>query len=403
MRIIILFLIIIALVAAFSYLKSGKGILLLPEKSSQVSEEISQEKTTKTKTISKPETGQPLENKSLGQASIIGSIASELDFLVDTNITSGPEEGKIIEDNMVVFEFEAKFPPQETKKEVSFETKVEGVDKDWVLTYSKRREITFPSGPKEYTFFVRAKTKDSADPSPAKRTFKINISPYFEKVKFSDAQKSVSTLYYLKPSLITLIAWPEKEEKINITNWKIESKKGTIIIPKGIERYYHYYDSASAEDIFVKRGDNIYLSSAPNPLGENRNFRLNKCFGWLSNYYDFPIYFSKNCPKPTKKEISTLNPCCQELIFETPRCEKPDYSKNIKTAVDSECSSYINEISNYPNCFLKYSRDKDFFENNWHIYLNKNIVAPDVCDTLYLRDQNGFLVDSYDYGKNVCR
>ena len=319
---------------------------------------------------------------------------------INTYITSGPEEGEVLEEtNKVTFEFKAGVLPEETGGRIIFETKVEGFDENWKETSSNQRTINFPSGPKEYTFLVRAKIKDVIDKTPTERTFKINTSPYFEKIKISSVNSQTSS----RSSLITLNTYLEKEEEINITGWQIRGKRGSFTIPQGIEKYNPYYNPVPDENIFIKRSDRIYLSGASNPLGRGRNFRPNKCIGYLDNYRDFPIPLSKNCPKPTSGEISHLDPCCQEFILRLGRCTIPDYSSNLRISTDSECVVYLIDNFHYADCYRKYSRDEDFVENNWHIYMNSNIVVSDNCDTLYLRDQNGLLVNKYSYGRPVCR
>jgi len=318
--------------------------------------------------------------------------------LIDTYITSGPENGEIIEDtNKVVFEFEAKILSDQVQGKTYFETKLIGFDSDWKKTSSKKRTITIALEPKEYTFLVRARTKNAIDYTPAQTTFKINVSPYFGKVKISKVLTETSS----RPSLITLRISLKGE--VSITGWQIRGKAGSFVIPQGIEKYHPGYNPVPKESIFVKQGDRIYLSGSLNPLGRGRNFRPNKCFGYLTEYRDFPISFSTNCPKPTREEISHLNPCCQEFIIKIRRCKIPDYSNNLKISLDSECVSYLSENFNYTSCFMDHSRDENFLDESWHIYMNSNILASNDCDTLYLRDQNGLIVDTYSYGKPVCR
>lgn len=331
--------------------------------------------------------------------SVIINLPEQKPVLIDTYITSGPENGEIIENtNKVVFEFEKRILSEQIKKRIYFETKVLGFDNDWKKTYSNKRTITLPAG--QYTFLVRARTKNIIDYSPAQTSFKINISPYFDKVNISSARVESSS----KPSLIILNTNIKDNKTINITNWSIEGKQGKIVIPQGVEKYYHYYNSYTNEDIFVKKGDRIYLSGGYNPLGRDRNFRLNKCMGYLTSSFDFPIHVSKNCPKPTREDISHLEPCCQQFILRLKRCAIPDYSENINVRGDKECIEYINKNLNNQACFINHSQDKDFLSNVWHIYLNdKDIVANDCYDTFYLKDQNGLVVDVYSYGKPVCK
>lgn len=319
---------------------------------------------------------------------------------INTYITAGPKEGEIIEEiDKITFEFEARIFPEESEEKIYFETKVDGLDDDWKKTYSQKRTVKFPPGSKEYTFLVRAKIKGSAKITAAKRTFTINNSPYLGKIKISSIKTETSS----RPSLITLRTYLEKDEKINLTGWQIQTKKSSFVIPFGIENYYPGYNQEPTSDIIIRKGDKIYLSGSQNPFGRNKNFRTNKCFGYFTNYRDFPISISKNCPKPEKEDISFLSPCCKEFILELGRCEIPDYSKNLKIAVDSECVSYLVENLNYSGCYREHYKDEDFLENQWHIYLNRNIVVSNDWDTLYLRDENGLFVDKHSYGSPSCK
>ena len=319
--------------------------------------------------------------------------------LIETYITAGPEQSQIINDtNKVIFEFKEKILSEQITERIYFETKVLGFDNDWKKTYSKKRTVTLPIG--SYVFLVRARTKNIIDYSPAQTIFKINTSPYFDKLKISRTRIESSS----KPSLITLSANIKDNETINITNWSIEGGEGKIIIPQGVEKYYHYYNSYTNQDIFIKKGDRIYLSGGYNPLGRNRNFRLNKCMGYLTSSFDFPIPISKKCPKPTSQDVSHLEPCCQKFILRLRTCEIPDYSEDVDVRNDKGCIEYLNKNLNNQACFINHWQDEDFLSNSWHIYLNgKNVVANDCYDTLYLKDQNGLIVSTYSYGQPVCR
>ncbi|MCK4473955.1 hypothetical protein KAU40_01690 [Candidatus Parcubacteria bacterium] len=343
----------------------------------------------------------PVEEKPLEKEPLEEKLPEEKPgFAINTYITSGPEKGEIInETNRVVFEFKAKVYPEETQGRITYETKMQNFDDDWKETSSQKRIINLPPGPKEYTFLVRAKIKDVVDKTPAKRTFQINTSPYFDKVKISSVRTQTSS----RSSLITLYTNLEKEQEVNITGLRIKGRIGSFIIPTGIEKYNPYYNPVPNTDIFIKQGDKIYLSGASNPLGRGRNFRPNKCLGYLTNYHDFPVSLSLNCPKPADEEISHLKPCCKVFIRNLGRCEALEYADNISVSTDAECTAYLNKTFNYAACYRNYFRDEDFIEKNWHIYMNTNFIVSDDCDTLYLRDQNGLVIDKYDYGSPVCR
>lgn len=324
----------------------------------------------------------------------------EPSILIDTFITAGPKKEELVEEtNKVTFEFEGKITAGQSDEQILFETKVIGFDDSWEKTSSKKRTITLPSGAQEYTFLVRAKIEDSVDPTPAGRTFSINVSPYFEKVKISNVKVKTST----KPSLIT-ITTKLKEEEINFTNWEIKGERGKFTIPQGIKYYHSLFGNTPRDNIVAEPGDVIYISSGINPFGKGKNFRPNKCLGYLTEYYNFPISVpTKNCPKPKEEDLSHLSACCEEFILDLGTCEIPSYSQNLKIVTDSECTSYLNENFNYNGCYKNFSKDEDFLKKDWHIYPGKDIVAYNERDIMYLRDQNGLFVDKLSYGCRVCK
>jgi len=217
----------------------------------------------------------------------------------------------------------------------------------------------------------------------------IDISPHYGKIKISRIQ--TETRY--RPSLIKLRVNIYPGEKINITGWRIKTRKGEIIIPQGIEKYQ---SNISPRDIIIKESLYIYLIGDSNPLGKDKNFRINKCFGYLKNRYSFYPSFYTYCPKPKLEDISHLNPYCQEFILRVPRCKVPDYSDDTKIMFDMECRNYMDAKFNYRSCFKNLSRDEDFLTNYWYIYRNTNVIEP-LHDTIYLYDSNGLIVDKYMY------
>ena len=393
-EIILVFLIIAIALTFSSFIPSstqkaeiGQPQETLSEVQEETPEDISQTTPpTETKAYVKPKVSTKLTE-------------TEPTISVNTYIVSGPKQGEVIEETTwVTFEWDAKVSPEQTYGQAVFEIKVEGLDDDWILTIVRERTMVLPPGLKEYTFSVRAIVNNSVDPTPVERTFTINTSPYFDKVRISGVQTQTS--YY--PSLITLSTQLEKEEEINITGWQIKGKKDRFVIPTGIEKYRPGYNPVPTKSIFIEQNDIIYLSGDSNPLGRGRNFRSNKCLGYLANYRDFPIPVSKSCPRPTSEEVSHLSPCCQEFILRMGSCDIPNYSGDFVISTDSECVSYLNKTFNYNSCFRNYSRDEDFLENSWHIYMKRDLVVSDNCDILYLRDQNGLFIDKYSYGYPVC-
>ena len=199
------------------------------------------------------------------------------------------------------------------------------------------------------------------------------------------------------------------EEKINITGWQIEGKnrKRSFIIPQGVEKY-DSYNPLFQENILIKSGDRIYVSSASSPLGMRRdlNFRPNRCLGYLVLTLDFAIPISLNCPSPRPDRLPRyLEDSCKEYIKSRAPCESLQYERlrtfNISGDALSLCRDYINSNFSYPGCFANYSQDSDFLINEWHIYMNIQNQEREIMDiqkdTIFLRDKSGLLVDKYNY------
>ncbi len=350
----------------------------------QIQKSITQTKpiwSQKTKLVTEPKKTEPIVPK----------------VYIDTYIKYGPGEEEVInETNKVEFEYGAILSPEDTEGSIVFETKVEGLE-DWKETYNQKRTVTFPPGVKEYTFLVRAKIKykDIIDPTPASKTFKINISPYFGKIKISS----------ISHASINLNSYLNEEEKINITGWQIKGKKGKITIPKGRELFI-LGNSLPDKNIYVKRGDQVYLRSDSNPFKVNIAFRPNQCFGYLVSYYDSIRVFSggKICPSADQDEICNFSSNCRSLISSlTSSCRPISYSNNLSLTYDSTCQSYIdNYIArnlNYEGCIENYYKNENFLAKTWYFFAGFDITCR--CgDTIYLYDKNGLLVDSYDYRIN---
>jgi hypothetical protein len=380
--IIIMIAIIWGFVSVFGaqpFIDLKEGILKSPEPNQQ---EIQ---------IEKPANNQPVVQSGNSKSQVMPKTQTPT-LGTYVKITSGPYDGEIIsETNEVTFEFDLK---ETSNQSVEFETKIDGFDNSWIPTNSKQRTITLPAGPKEYTFFVRQQNKTNQ--SPAQRKFKISVSPYFEKLNIND----VSVQSQDNPSLITIDTNLDMGEQINMTGWSLENVRDKIVLPKGIEKYNPNSNYTPKDNVIIRQGDSIYISSAQTPIGPTQIFKINKCFGYLTTLYTFPISISKDCPSVEEKDISYLSDCCQEYILSAPSC---DAQKDAYKVEESDCKAYISNNLNYEGCFIKYSQDSDFLGDQWHVYLNHNLAITGECNTIYLRDQNGLFVDKYAHNQDSCR
>lgn len=131
----------------------------------------------------------------------------------------------------------------------------------------------------------------------------------------------------------------DQNEKINITGWKIKSaQRGETIIGKGINLPQF---EVAVSDIWLSTGGKADIAVGLSPLAVN--FRSNKCFDWLNNLYG------------------------------------------------------LGQNTNYNNCVVDHLSDSDFYKE-WKIYTgNSNQIYDPLHDIIELRDQNGILIDRYEY------
>lgn len=180
-------------------------------------------------------------------------------------------------------------------------------------------------------------------------------------------------------------------EKINITGWKIKSvQKGETIIGKGIN--LPQFDAAPS-DIWLRSGDRADITVGLSPLA--MNFRANNCFGWLNNLYNLG-YSLNYCPGGFKLgDLAGLDSACQDLILRAGSCRAPIENDLNKSSY--RCREWVEKNMTYNACVAIHRNDSDFYKE-WKIYTgNSNQIFDSLHDIIELRDQNGILIDKYEY------
>lgn len=306
----------------------------------------------------------------------------------ETVIISGPQAGAVIDnDRKATFYFATIWPGDLSN--ITFETKVTGIDSDWQSTYSNSRTIQLSPGDKNYVFQVRAKTSDGVyDLTPAERNFQAKISSYLDKVKIS----SVSPGQY--PYSVMRITLANNASLINITGWTLASNTVKYSIPTAA----NIYNPATyqADNINLKNGDYLVVLGQTSPI--KNNYHLNKCLGYL-NSSPSPTpspNFYNNCPRPDQSEIANLNISCQNYVSGLASCQLPKAADYEDYNIDGPCLNFMNSRLNYNGCVQRYHYDSDFFSREWYVYSGNNFLLSD-HDKLILRDSAGLLVDVYSY------
>lgn len=319
-------------------------------------------------------------------------------FTLDTAITAGPKEKESIADTKATFEFSGSVNPSETQGSILFESKLQGIDADWITTQNTRT-LDLPAGPKEYTLFVRSKLNNAVDLTPASRVFSVNVSPYFRKV-------TISSMNVGTPSLITLRANLKQGEEVSLTGWKVKGKTGEFTIGKGITRVGPSLQLVAQDNITMRGPDTVFLSSARGPFGFQKHFRPNSCMGFLSSSFVFSISVLSSCSieKPTEEYLFSLSllKACEDFVLQRVNyssCTMADYSQNVPVRSDSQCVSYLSQLAKeftYEGCYYKNESKPDFLKPEWHIYTGVNLPSQKF-DEIKLLDQNDLLVDKKKY------
>lgn len=226
------------------------------------------------------------------------------------------------------------------------------------------------------------------------------LSPYFGEIKISSASYSSSAS---SPSQIRINSAFQNQAKdkldksINISGWKLQTNRQMSIIPKAIN-VYDPSGLTNETDIFF--GANNFLNIYSNSSVINKNFRLNKCIGYLENSITFNPSLNSSCPPiyQNRSEIANFAGYCQTYIMSIGSCKLPsvDYYNSLPgTNEGNACRDYLNPIS-YGNCFQKHRSDSDFLSNEFKAWINQNILDPQ-HDRILLFDTSELLVDEYFY------
>jgi len=221
------------------------------------------------------------------------------------------------------------------------------------------------------------------------------LSSYFGKIRIS-----ASYAYgYINPSEIKISSSLSSTAKVNVTGWRVKTNGGEIVVPQAVN-VYEPLSSTQEEDIVLSANNYVIIYLSVNPV--NRNFRLNKCTGYLQNDYVFIPSLPQNCPSPSRSEISYLSGECQSYILSLWGCVVPDKdSESFYVSIggsrreEVECRAFLDTISQ-EGCFRKHRWDSDFLSNEWRVWVRQHILDSQ-HDRVLLFDNQGLLVDEYTY------
>ncbi|RJQ37401.1 hypothetical protein C4552_00870 [Candidatus Parcubacteria bacterium] len=232
-----------------------------------------------------------------------------------------------------------------------------------------------------------------APPSPAP-TPPPGISPYQSQIVIASVRRSEepgNEYVVIRRSRSSTLVSP-----INVTGWRIQGLDAGGTIPRA-------YDipeiDVTERDIFLPPGGEvIVLTGTP---AYQRNFRENQCIGYLNQTYRFVPGLSSSCPDDNPSRSALLNRgfsgACIDFIQRIPACRTPAIGFE-QSGLGLACTEYIAENFNYMGCVANFRDESDFRANRWRVYLGYSRILFDPRhDAVELRDQNGLLVDRFEY------
>lgn len=220
-----------------------------------------------------------------------------------------------------------------------------------------------------------------------------DVSEYYGRISFSASAISETTNPFKNPSSIRIYINPKEGEKINLTGWKIQGNHGALFVPRGIN-YFLPPAGGEESDILIERATTLNIYSSISPI--KKNFRMNRCIGYVTREEDFIPSLGGNCYSVPSKEYIYLPGVCQDYINSVNgRCENPYKDKPESNYLSDECKAILNKL-NYTTCYNEHKDDKDFLLSEFNVWAGLNILDSR-HDRLWLYDKGGKFVDEYTY------
>lgn len=179
-------------------------------------------------------------------------------------------------------------------------------------------------------------------------------------------------------------------QTVNITDWTVQSRKGSFRIPQAQEVYSF---GGEQQDIILHSGEEAHFYSG---RGLKGNFRLNKCTGYMEDVIGFAPSLPKSCPYISRSEVEDFTSPCQKYALSLLVCEHPSANPPVPYA-DTACREFLRKL-NYAGCVEQYGNDQNFLSNEWRVWLENRInIFDPVYDKVQLKDKEGNIVDEYVY------
>jgi len=216
-------------------------------------------------------------------------------------------------------------------------------------------------------------------------------SPQAGMVSFESVHRSDGVS--IKDEFLVLMTEARAANSVNISGWTLKNTHGKKV-SIGSAAYFPKAGYINFEsDIILLPGERVIVSSGQSPIGNS--FRVNACSGYLEQFQDFIPPLSSSCPKPLLlQEADLLDDTCRRYISSLPNCEFP---ASLPQGLSGVCVEHINEHLNYNGCSLDYQNVKNFYKEEWRVFLGQEERFLSGTGAVILLDINGLYVDRAIY------
>jgi hypothetical protein len=249
-------------------------------------------------------------------------------------------------------------------------------------------EITYNSYQRDIIYYGSEQVKNP----PAVNTDKIFISGVATDGYSSSNQETSEYLTISAPS--------SNKNKFLITGLTLKSRMTgqQTQIGEAVTTYYSNSQNARTA-VFLAPGESALVITRRSPIGQS--FKVNKCMGYLTQYQTFYPYVSTYCPLvsdyPYPERPNAFTDQCLNFLDSIGSCRSvsTDY---VPQGLPQNCLSFATERANYSRCVADFANDKDFFHQDWRIYLGRSSslwkTSREIIDVI---DSKGNILSTYTY------
>ena len=186
------------------------------------------------------------------------------------------------------------------------------------------------------------------------------------------------------------------EPPVDVTGWRVASRRTIGTIPRAYN--IPEIDSVEQDVMLPPGGELIVVTGTPS---YQSNFRENNCVGYLNEFHSFTPSLSNSCAdaNPDRGRLLNrgFNGACIETIEDVATCRMPKGPFQAGV-IGRECIDYLNQNLSYAGCVKNFRDRGNFLGNAWRVSLKLSAKMFDpLHDRAVLRDQNGLLVDEFEY------